>query len=577
MAIIITSANIDQYRNTARPHVRRVIWAVDRPFDAQILRNFPGLQALECSLTLESLAGLEGCPQLLELMVKNTQLTSLLGIENCPDLRVLVCGRNPVASLVGLESCPRLRELYCNSTHIQSLAGLENCKELQRLNCGHNKLTSLAGLGPVPKLRTINCSFNQLDSLKEIALCTELRSLTCYRNRLTVLFELENWPQLRHLNCSRNRIMSLALIRYCPLLRKLRCEGNRLVSIVGIQSCPLLLELSCCFNPLRNLKGVENCRHLQRLYCGVCNLTELPEIQALSKLTHLAISRNILTTLEWIKDCLKLKMLVCGKNRLTTLRGVEDCLMLKYIDCCDNQITRLEPVIHLPLLDVFLYKNNPLDVPSEQVLPFLRRRWGYHTLLAGFADHQITVYTDRQNVHDTHIQKSVCDSVLNLMRDPKPVFSINAIIDSGLGEHAVRLICEYCEDTSVHSVHKLTYIELMAYVWQRISQSTHRSELIKILGEQVTDAECKCFTGRFNRTLYALVGFYDDINITISDNDRISAIILAIRAKLESQEGDTPCLPYDPLSHREQASAALLEAGYDAVTIQPWLDAIHEE
>ncbi|CAH6420517.1 Hypothetical protein MVR_LOCUS151 [uncultured virus] len=153
----------------------------------------------------------------------------------------------------------------------------------------------------------------------------------------------------------------------------------------------------------------------------------------------------------------------------------------------------------------------------------------------------------------------------NLLTDTKPEFSITQIVESGMDERAIRLLLEYCEDASIHSMHLLTYIELLSYVWARISRSDHKIELVKILGEQILDAECKCFTGRFNRTLSVLVGFYPDIVIEISDNSRIGAIILAVKDRLGS------C---DPKAHREHASKALLEAGYDEGTIEPWLEAI---
>ncbi|CAH6421600.1 Hypothetical protein MVR_LOCUS290 [uncultured virus] len=141
------------------------------------------------------------------------------------------------------------------------------------------------------------------------------------------------------------------------------------------------------------------------------------------------------------------------------------------------------------------------------------------------------------------------------------------IIDSDLPERAVRLLLEYCGDEHVHSYHFITYQELLAYVWARISSSEHKFELIKILAEQVTDAECKCVTGRFNRTLSVLVGFYPDIVISISDSSRISAIVLTARDQVQ---------PYDSAQHLALATTLLLEAGYDAAVIEPWLEAISE-
>ena len=86
---------------------------------------------------------------------------------------------------------------------------------------------------------------------------------------------------------------------------------------------------------------------------------------------------------------------------------------------------------------------------------------------------------------------------------------------------------------------------------------------MKILEDQIKDAECKCFTGRFNRALSVLVGFCDDIKIEISDNARIGAIILNIKSKYT-----------DIVKIKEISKKELLEAGYIETEIEPWLEAI---
>ncbi|CAH6421585.1 Hypothetical protein MVR_LOCUS285 [uncultured virus] len=144
---------------------------------------------------------------------------------------------------------------------------------------------------------------------------------------------------------------------------------------------------------------------------------------------------------------------------------------------------------------------------------------------------------------------------------------MDSVIASGINETAIRLLAEYCDDETVHSVQLLTYAELLAYVWQRIDKSEHKSELVKILGDQILDANCKCFTGRFNRTLSVLAGFFEDIVIEISDTARIEAIVLAIKDRI---------IPYDPVAHQQQARAALVEAGYSEEEMQAWLGAISE-
>ncbi|CAH6420542.1 Hypothetical protein MVR_LOCUS157 [uncultured virus] len=145
-----------------------------------------------------------------------------------------------------------------------------------------------------------------------------------------------------------------------------------------------------------------------------------------------------------------------------------------------------------------------------------------------------SVYSDGQNVHNIHIQKCVCESVQNLLKDPKPEFSVEMIVESGMDERAIRLLLEYCDDESIHSAHLLSFKELLSYVWARISKSEHTTELIRILAEQMCDSECKCFTGRINRLVSVLVGFYPDITIEISDTSRIGLSSSLLKGRLTS-------------------------------------------
>ena len=201
---------------------------------------------------------------------------------------------------------------------------------------------------------------------------------------------------------------------------------------------------------------------------------------------------------------------------------------------------------------------NPLEPQTIQIQRLLNRINN---------NHKSSIYSDNQNVHDVTIQRTVCDSIQCLLKDPKPNFSIDLIINSNLNSKTIESLIEYCQDDTIHSIHLITFMELLSYVWQRIEKSIDKAELIKILEEQIIDSECKCFTGRFNRTLSVLVGFYEDIKINISDQSRIGAIILNSKEKI---------IPYDIDVHKERAVNELLNAGYSREEIEPWIEAIDE-
>ena len=434
-------------------------------------------------------------------------------LRNFPNLKRLSCWGNDLNTLKGIEVCTQLRYLNCCNNKLKSLKGIEGLA-ITELHCADNLLQTLDCL-PTEHLRTLFCGKNSLESLEGISLCTNLSKLGCYQ-------------------CS-------------------------LRSLAGIESLSKLIYIDCDYNELESLSQVASCINLEVLYCRT----------------------NRLTTLEGIEACTSLQALYCQHNRLTSLTGIESCIQLQSIACHNNDLTSLSPIAYLRDLRSIEYRNNAIVIQTPQIQRILDRIQ---------ANRDSSIYADNQNVHDSHVQKSVCDSVRNLLSDTKPTFSIEHVIESGgmrsacadrraddtesvvtrsmgsgLDTRAVRLLLEYCADETVHSIHNLTYAELLMYVWARICRSEHKAELLTILAEQLTDSECKCFTGRFNRTLSVLVGFYPDITITISDSSRISAIILAIRTRIE---------PYDPILHQQTAQSELMAAGYTLIEIQPWLDAI---
>ena len=82
--------------------------------------------------------------------------------------------------------------------------------------------------------------------------------------------------------------------------------------------------------------------------------------------------------------------------------------------------------------------------------------------------------------------------------------------------------------------------------------------MITILEQEIKDSAGFCYIGRFNRTLNAPVGFYEDISVRISDADRISTIVYRIRET-------------EPIENQlSKVTQALQEAGYDEKTILEW-------
>ena len=147
--------------------------------------------------------------------------------------------------------------------------------------------------------------------------------------------------------------------------------------------------------------------------------------------------------------------------------------------------------------------------------------------------------------------------------------TINEIISSTiLTEQTKQLIMEYMEDNSVHSVLDITFSELLTHVWEIIRSNSDKDEILKVLNDEINDANCKCFTGRMSRLINCLNGYDDRVKITIADNSQIGNIIALVKQKLEDNS------EYTIDKHKELVRKALEEREYPIETIEEWLEYI---
>ena len=151
---------------------------------------------------------------------------------------------------------------------------------------------------------------------------------------------------------------------------------------------------------------------------------------------------------------------------------------------------------------------------------------------------------------------------------------ITTIIDSQLlSDKIKKIILAFCYNKEIHATLNITFLDLFKIVWTRIINHEHCKEIIKILEQEMSDAECKCFTGRLSRLVNCLNGYYSDININIADKDQIGNIIIMIQKNLlkEIKEDDPNFIP----KWKELVRKELIEREYDEMTIQEWTEHIN--
>jgi Leucine-rich repeat (LRR) protein len=386
---------------------------------------------------------------------------------------------------------------------------------LQELNFSYNEITTIPEcFGSLINLRELNLSYNKITIIPEcLGSLTNLQKLVINHNYITVIPEcLGNLTNLQKLDLSRNEITTIPE-DFCNLinLSKFYCDQNQ------------IKEIPECFRNLTNLRKLD-------LSCN--GITTVPEYFGnLTNLHGLDLSYN------------KMKTIPNFLGNLTNLH-----LLSLY----GNQITIIPAVLGRLVVCNFNFGENPIEYIPPNVQRLLNRQ-----------KIQNNIYSDTQNVHDHNIQESIRQSIYSLLNDKCSTNNyIEEILHSSLQPKTKQILTEYCNDETVHSLN-ITFSELLKHVWNRIIKHEHKEEIIKILDEEMENAECKCFTGRISRLVNVLNGYYDDVNIKISDNSQIGTIISIIKQQYTGNNID---------ELKELIRKELIERNIDEKVIKEWIE-----
>jgi hypothetical protein len=168
-------------------------------------------------------------------------------------------------------------------------------------------------------------------------------------------------------------------------------------------------------------------------------------------------------------------------------------------------------IINCVRLYLFQFTNNPIEEIDIRITRFIERMNNYN-------NHNI--FNDSQNIHSSSIQQSTNKSINNLMKHTITVKKKDLIKELVLlNPKCLDQLIEYLDIKDVHSTLLINFEDLFIRVLQRIMLSEHKTELLIRLDEEMSDSMCKCLTCRLTRLVNVLVGFFEDIEINISDSD----------------------------------------------------------
>jgi hypothetical protein len=428
--------------------------------------------------------------------------------------------------------------------HIEDIKP-EYYESIVSLNCCDIKIGE--HLPFLPNLEELYCINNEIT---EIPLYPKLKELTCIRNQIE---NLGSYPLLKHLYCSRNWLTEIGDY---PNLEVLDCSRNQ---ITKIGKCPSLIGLDCKIN---NLKNIEMSYYplLNALNCCSNFITEIGDHQTI---TAIMCGHNQIRKLGSFPN---ISTLYSSSNNLTE---IIDYTNIVSIDVSYNNLRALPNILEWNNLVNFTYSGNEIDYIPPNIMRRLtlldERRRTVRT-------NKLAVYNDTQNVHHHGIQKSIIESIQNIISIKPEITSdnmMNEIIQNQqLNQETKNALIEYSNDSEIHSTLGITFKELLLSVWCIIRTHTERDNILEVLNNEMSDSICKCFTGRMSRLINCLNGFDERVSIKMPDSDQIGNIIILIKNKLESDNS------YTIEKHRELVLKELNERGFPEDIIAVWIENI---
>ena len=432
-----------------------------------------------------------------------------------------------------------MTELYINDNNIDIID-----------NCDYLSISKLTIFLP----NNINFLLDKLYkfiNLEELYICN---------NNITTIHGLDNLVNLRKLRLCNNKITEIKELDNLVNLEELQLNYNQITEIKGLDNLVNLKKLYLHYNQVTEIKGLDYLINLQILQLNYNQITEIKSLDNLLNLKELYLHYNQITEIKGLDNLVQLRTLRLNGNQITEIKGLDNLRNLLILYVNNNQIKEL-PLFLCNLINInhIFYYNNPIEY-----IPLPVQRW------LDRINHRLTpsnmIYNDKQNIHNHHIQNSFRTSLNNILKD-KQLLDLQTIKqqileNNILTEQTKREILNYCDDSNaMHSIFLITYSDLLIYVWSRITFSANKDEILQVLNQEISDGLCMCFTGRLTRLLNTLVGFYDDIELQISDSEQITNIIMSLKDKF----------PSDQEQLKDAVRKELLDRQYSETIINEWL------
>jgi hypothetical protein len=424
------------------------------------------------------------------------------------------------------------------------------------------------------KIKQIDLRYSEIQKIIKINGMEDLMYLNLSVNRINIIGGLERLTVLQHLDLSGNLITHIGGLEQLKSLQRLDLSGNRITHIGGLEQLTGLQCLDLSDNQISRIEGLDKQSDLKELHLGGNHISRIEGLNNMRVLRRLTLHMNKITRIEGLDNLTALRRLYLLCNQITHIEGVDKLSSLQQLHLSFNHITEIKGLDNLRSLQMLLMYCNPIKkIPLTIMLlenlstfdvdikcdPIIERFLSRNRIKL-----EQTIYDDPQNVHDTQINRSICQSLYRLL-EQKSELSEEKVIDDIISDRILtnmvkQHIVEYIRMTDVHSLLCITFSEAFRAVWQIIRTHRESDEIKRILNQEIDDSYCRCFTGRLSRLVNCLNGFDPRVSIRISDKQEIANMIISIRQKTDILAEQT-----------EMVLREMSKRGYDDETINEWI------
>jgi len=225
--------------------------------------------------------------------------------------------------------------------------------------------------------------------------------------------------------------------------------------------------------------------------------------------------------------------------------------------------TEFETIFASPIVSLYvkmsiadIYIHNSRVQRGHEMLEIIRgeerRLQEINERNAGYVTHdpvKKTVYNDSQNVHDSHINRSVLTVAINLiMKEEKTEFDEEKVLEELLKidpdgqEIFEKVFTRIVTDETQFKLgdNMFNMYVLFANIWSFCKKHKEFEELKKRMIEEFISMYQYCATGFCSRIVNIIQGFTDDplLCITISDKDQLKSVLLTFLNKEMEKASD---------------------------------------